>query len=303
MKVSLVGGAIGALVLVNAAAFVAVDQHFQVTADASPMASSSEVSAPPSTASSAVTSAATATTATATAASGPVRSPGVFVTAVTADRGWRAFNSGGCNGSVQVQATQDGGRTWSTVAKPPAGAADAIGIDGSGHLQLSGQASQGCAQQSWSLGTAGSWYTSTAASWAPKDAQSSAVIHGGKQQKACASGSVIDIATAGNAADVLCSDGTVRSVSADGKAQTVYQGSGLISIGTTSDNTLVVARSASGCDGVQLDKVVKGGSAQQVTCVKGASKAVDLTFAGDNGWLVAAHNTWTGTATGAWSKS
>lgn len=302
MKISFVGGAIGALVLVNAAAFVAVEQHFQVSAVASPVASGSASSTAPSTASPAATTNPAKTTAATESVADTVRSPGVFVTAANADRAWRAVNSGGCDGSVQVQTTQDGGRTWSGLAKPPAGAADAVGIDGTGHLQLSGQASQGCAQQSWSLGAAGSWYTSGAVAWTLKGAKSADVIHAGKQLKACGAGSVIDLATAGDAADVLCSDGSVRAVSAAGKADTVYQGNGLISIGTTSDDTLIVARSVKDCNGVEL-ATISNKTAKKLTCVDGASKAVDLTFAGDNGWLVAAHNTWTGGTSGSWSKS
>lgn len=297
MKISLVGGIIGALVLINAGTLVAVDRHFQVAAVPSSTQPVGTNAAP-----SPNITAATASPVATAAAGGPVSSPGVFVTAVSADRAWRASNSGGCGGTVQVQATQDGGRTWTTLAKPPAGAATAIGIDGTGHLQLSGQASDGCRQQTWSLSTGGSWYAAGAASWAPEGVTSSDVIHAGKRLRACAAGSVIDIATAGDHVDVLCSNGTVRAVSAKGPAATVYQSPGLLSIGTTSDDSLVVARSMSGCDGVELDKVV-GKAAHRLTCVKGASKAVDLTFAGDHGWLVAAHNTWTGAATGNWSKS
>lgn len=80
----------------------------------------------------------------------------------------------------------------------------------------------------------------------------------------------------GDTADVLCSDGAVRTVAGDGKVTTAYQRAGLIAIGMTGDNTLVVARTVSGCDGVEMDKV-SDGSAHRITCVKGASTAVDLT--------------------------
>lgn len=303
MKISVPAAAIGVLVLADLGAFVAVHQHSRamagpaVTSTAPAPQTSSSLGGP----SSAQPSAAATGVASSARAAIPART--VFATAVSADRGWRAVNSGGCNGSVRVQASQDGGRTWSTLAEPPAGAADAIGIDGTGHLQLSGQASGGCAQKSWSLANGGSWYASDAGDWVPKGAKSGAVMHAGKQVQACDAGAVIDIATAGNAAEVLCSDGTVRKVTASGKPQTVYQGAGLLSIGTAGDKTIVVARSVPGCDGVRLDTLAASGSAQPITCVQGAPKAVDLTFAGDKGWLIAANNTWTGGVSGNWSKS
>jgi len=303
MKLAVPTVAIGVLVLADVGAFVAVHQHSHAvasppaTSGASAPGPSAALDGPSSTLSSTSTGAAPASTGVTI----PARS--VFATAINAERAWRAVNSGGCNGSVQVQATRDGGRTWTTLAKSPAGAADSIGIDGSGHLQLSGQASDGCAQKSWSLATGGSWYVSDAGSWVPKDAKSGAIARAGKQRQACDAGPVIDIATAGNVADVLCSDGTVRKVSGNGEPATIYQDAGLLSIGTAGDKTVVVARSVTSCNGVELDILTSSGSAQPITCVQGAPKAVDLTFAGDKGWLIAANNTWTGGVSGNWSKS
>ncbi|MFC6705754.1 hypothetical protein [Flexivirga alba] len=301
MKLSLAGGVVGVLVVVNAAAFVAVEQHFQVA--------TGQVAAGPSSAQ----PAAADVGASSPSANVPAKSttppvvahlgaPSVVVTAVNATRAWRAANSGGCAGSVQVQATKDGGVTWTTLAASPAGTADGIGIDGNGHLQLSGQAANGCTHNVWTLDT-GAWSASTSpASWAPAGAQSPDVIHNGHRAKACDAGSVIDLAVAGDTADVLCSTGAVRAVPAGGAAKTIYQSADALSIGTTKDNSLVVAQTEEGCDGVEL-ATVSGGSAKKITCVQGASKAVDLTFAGNHGWLVAAHNTWTGGTSGDWSKS
>ncbi|MBB2890191.1 hypothetical protein [Flexivirga oryzae] len=307
MKASLTGAVIGGLVLVNAVALVAVEQHFKVTAEASPAASGStnpllSGTTAPSAESSSPSVAAASSPSSSAAAGGKVMSPGVFTVAADGSRAWRAVNSGGCDGgSVQVQATQDGGVTWTTLGTVSAGAADGLGFDASGLIQLRGEASSGCTQGAWSLSTDGSWATSTPTSWAPKGAKSADVTYQGKQHQACASGTVIDLATADANVDVLCSTGDVRTVTPAGKASTVYTAAGLISIGTTQDNTLVVARTVSGCDGVELDKIVNS-KADSMTCVKDASKAVDLTFAGDHGWLVAANNTWTGTTSGDWSK-
>lgn len=310
MKVSLAGGVIGALIVVNAAAFVAVDQHFQVSADASPApatsgipaaaSSTTDTSTPPASSSSTGSQTPSQTTSLAT---DDVSSPGVSVIAASGKRGWRAVNSGACgaNSSVTVQATEDSGRTWTTKAEAPAGAMQSISLSGSGRLQLSGQTTGDCSHAVWLL-TGDTWSKSSSASWLPAGARSGKVVHGSSTRQACDRGWVIDLAVAGDTADVLCSTGEVRAIPADGSAKTIYQSADALSIGTTGDNTLIVARTASGCDGVQLAKVSQG-SAQPITCVAGATKAVDLTFAGDNGWLVAAHNTWTGTSTGDWSKS
>lgn len=306
MKMSLVGGAIGALVLVNAGAFAAVHQHFQVpaasasAAPASPTPSATNPGASPGTPTGAPSRSAPASS---KPAADVVNALGVSVIAADGQRAWRAVNSGECsaNSSVTVQQTQDGGRTWTTKAAAPAGAMQNISLSGSGRLQLSGQTSGDCSPAVWLL-DGDTWSKSSSASWLPAGARSGQVAHGSSTLKACDRGWVIDLAVAGDTADVLCSTGEVRAVPPSGSPKTIYQSADALSIGTTGDNTLVVARTSKGCDGVQLATVEKG-SAQPITCVQGASKATDLTFAGDNGWLVAAHNTWTGGVTGDWSKS
>jgi len=310
MKASLTGAVIGGLVLVNAVALLAVEQHFHPAAEASPAAggstnsllSTGTAAAPPKSGGDASVAAASSQPGS-PEKGGKVTSAGVFVVAADGSRAWRAVNSGACDGgSVQVQATQDGGVTWTMLNTPPVGAADGLGFDGAGLLQVRGEASNGCAPGAWSLATDGSWASSDVSAWAPKGVNSPDVTYQGKEHNACDSANVIDVATAKDTADVLCSDGSVRTVTSGGKASTIYRAAGLISIGTASDNSLVVARSDDKCDGVALDKI-SGGSAHRLTCVADASKKVDLTFAGDHGWLVAAHNTWTGTTSGDWSKS
>ncbi|MGN6413369.1 hypothetical protein [Flexivirga sp.] len=310
MKMSLVGGAIGALVLVNAGAFAAVHQHFQVPA-ATASAATASLTPSPSTSNDTMTTPATGTPTGASPAGSASASMkvdavdplAVSVIAANGQRAWRAVNSGECsaNSSVTVQQTQDGGRTWTTKAAAPAGAMQSISLSGSGRLQLSGQTSGDCSHAVWLL-TGDTWSTSSSASWLPAGARSAKVLHGSSTRQACDRGWVIDLAVAGDTADVLCSTGEVRAIPTSGSPKTIYQSADALSIATTGGNTLVVARTAKGCDGVQLVTVAKG-SAQPITCVQGASTATDLTFAGDNGWLVAAHNTWTGGVTGDWSKS
>lgn len=298
MKISVVAGAMVALALANTGLFVMVDAH---SGGAAASASSDSVaSVTPTTTGSSSSSASSTGPATpsATARDGS----GVFVVAVSGTRAWRVVSSGGCSGSVQVAATRNGGRTWTGLAKPPVAAANGIGIDENGRLVINGRRSNGCASGTWSL-SGGAWFNSSPSTWLRTGGRTGEVTQGGHKLTACDNGWVADLATSGSSGvDVLCSTGDVRSVSSGGATKTIYRSADVISIGTTADNSLVVARTVNGCDGVELDEI-KDGTPQRITCLQGASGTADLTFTGDNGWFVTAHGTWTGGPSGSWSKS
>ena len=303
MKAPATAVTLGVLVAANLGLFVAVDHH--LTRPVARAAPTTQRTVEPSSATTSLAASPTSSAASTTSSSSPTSSrapgPAVYVVARGQRTAWRVAGSAECGNAPKVQETSDGGVTWQKVTAPPAGGVTGARTDSAGHLVITGRTADGCRPTSWVLQDT-TWTADATTTWSSTGDPGPDVLHNGKKVAACDSGSVLDTASTSSGLDVLCSTGDVLSVSSGSAASTtLFQSSDLLSIATEPDDTLVVARTSDGCDGVQLDEV-SGGVTHSITCVKGAAAPVDLTFSGYYGWLVAPHNTWSGQLTGDWSK-
>lgn len=296
MKVSTAGAVIGVLALANIALFAAVEASNGADRQVSARADNSLAVVDPTPT---ATGSAGSTPSPPTGTTAP-SAPRVVAVAGGADRAWRAISPAGCGRAVRVQVTTNGGRTWTEAPSPQVRTANGLGFDAAGHLFLTGRSGGECASGAWSL-SAGSWAPVVSSRWHRTGEPSADLTLSGRRHQVCTDGWVVDLAVGTSAANVLCSNGDIRAVPARGAVRTLLHSTAVFSIGTAGGNTLVAARTASGCDGVELDKV-SDGTVHRITCVQGADSDVDLTFAADAGWLIGADATWTGGLGGTWSK-
>jgi hypothetical protein len=244
---------------------------------------------------------------TTTPASGGTNAPGVptsvVLSAVNGDVAWRA-TVGSCGpGGAAIHVTTDGGKTWRSRTSPFPVVTRISATDATKGFVVGAEAP--CSMGVRTTTDAGGTWPGTAplSDTLARDAKDPTKIHapGDRTVAPCDAAPVVDLARSSTTtAQVLCGDGRIRSSTDDGIS---WSDSGKVTSGLALDSrsvgsavTTYVAWTKSGCDGVQVSKVVEG----QVTdlgCaptgVEGGPGKVALAApTPDNGWLVVGGSTW-----------
>ena len=257
--------------------------------------------------------------ATSTPDAGPTNVPGVpttvVISALNGDVAWRAAVGSCSTGGATVQVTTDGGKTWRNRTSPFPVVTRIQAVDLTRGFVVGADAS--CAMAVRNTTDAGATWPSTAplADTLARDAKDPAKVHapGDRTVTPCDTATVVDLARSSpTAAQVLCTDGTIRSSTDDGRT---WPQTGKVTSGLALDSRLVgtsvtgyVAWSKEGCEGVQVSKVVDG----QVTdlgCAPTGDEAAPgkVTIAAptsDTGWLLVGGSTWRSSdGLKTWSKA
>ncbi len=240
------------------------------------------------------------TTETAVASVAPV---GLLLSAVDGQTAWRA-KSGSCDsGGSTVELTTDAGKTWTKLTSPVKAVARVQPLDQNRAFLIGAGAS--CNLKQYNTSDAGQTWQAPGVvtnGWSRRpDAPTEALTPQDEHAKPCGSQVVVDLSrTSVTQAEALCATGDVR-VTNDGGSTWSDSGSapGAVALSNYLDGdtlTTYAVRVVSACDGLQVVKVVKGRSANVVTCIRGASPkkgAVGLWASADAGWIVNGDETWT----------
>jgi photosystem II stability/assembly factor-like uncharacterized protein len=226
----------------------------------------------------------------------------LLVSGLDRQTAWRA-KAGTCSaGGASLELTTDGGRAW-TARQPPAGAIARVQALAGDNTFVIG-AGTNCALRQYATTDQGeTWKDPTAVQngWARSlDNPAQVVTPQDDKAEPCDGEVVVDFDRVSlTQAEALCASGDVRATD-DGGTTWSDSGtaSGAVAMGNYLDGdklTTYAVRIVSGCDGLQLVRVVKGREPAAVSCLKAGSPKpgqVGMSVSADMGWIVSGSETW-----------
>jgi photosystem II stability/assembly factor-like uncharacterized protein len=240
-------------------------------------------------------------------ATGPANVPGVPTTVVLSvvngDVAWRATVGSCGTGGGAVDVTTDGGKTWRNRTSPFPVVTRISATDATKGFVVGADAA--CSMGVRTTTDAGGTWPGTAplADTLARDAKDPTKVHapGNLAVAPCEAAPVVDLArSSSTAAQVMCADGTIRSSTDDGRTWSetakITSGRALDSRLVGSTVTAYVAWTKTGCEGVQVSKVVEG-QVSDLGCAPtgdegGPGKVALAAPTADTGWLVVGGSTW-----------
>lgn len=236
-----------------------------------------------------------------------------MVVGVDERRAWRASTGSCADGGAVVQATSDGGTSWSKEASPSRAIARAQPLSGSRGFVYG--AGKDCALREYVTTDGGSTWRETQAvagvwSRSVRDAREVSTP-ADATSKPCGDQGVLDLLrTSATGARVLCLDGALKRTSNAGAkwtdAGTVSGGLALSGRVEGDAFAVYAARVSDTCKGVEVVRVTEakpGVTGCVETDAEAAPGEIDLSTPAQTGWLVVGDETWTSADLKTWKRA